>query len=667
MKQIFIIAIALLALCGCNDSLEMENVKGSLDLDMIQPTDDNSFYYYYQGEKQMLSVNTSYAYVCRVISADEEEVDALITIDNKSEHVGGEVSTKKIIEYEQRYYGYEKKEVSTKQGILSIKEYRELLTSGKFAPVGLMSPSFKSAEGDEFHVAPEFYVKLKDDKDLDILTKLASEYGAKVAGKNLVPQWYTVYCTEQSKMNSLDMSNAFYETGLFAATTPGFVGCMKPTTTDPLYSYQWGIENTGQYGGSSTVGIDIEGEKAIKIATGSNIKVGVIDTGIDYSHPDINNTAYSYNSYTGVEYSSSATIYNQSKAHGTCCAGIIAAISNNSEGVSGIAPQSNVVAISNYMDTNHTTAIQLANSFTWAKNKGLSVISCSWYWLTPTDVLTNAINDAATNGRGGRGCIIVFASGNNNLSSVSYPSYLDNVICVGAIDPYGLRMSPSSLTGEPWGSNYGSALDVTAPGVLIATTDISGTKGCNAGSSSFEIPNNFFSSDFSDNNYTRRFDGTSSATPFVSGIAASILSRKPTLTRDAVTEIIEKTCTKLSSYTFNTSSMHPNGTWNQEVGHGLVNAFDAVFKAYAYPNEHEISGSSIVTTSGTNYIVNYLPTATSAQWRVEPSENFTIQRTGYNTARVISSTPGLTATLYADIKLSGGSVFTTLSKVITTE
>ena len=143
---------------------------------------------------------------------------------------------------------------------------------------------------------------------------------------------------------------------------------------------------------------------------------------------------------------------------------------------------------------------------------------------------------AISNGRNGLGCVIVFAAGNNNNSTVSYPANaIADIVAVGALSPCGERKNPSSCDGETnWGSNYGTALDVMAPGVLIPTTDISGSAGYSSG------------------DYFNRFNGTSSACPHVAGIAALVLSVNPSLTQKEVVTIIEKTAKKTGNYSYAT-------------------------------------------------------------------------------------------------------------------
>jgi hypothetical protein len=109
------------------------------------------------------------------------------------------------------------------------------------------------------------------------------------------------------------------------------------------------------------------------------------------------------------------------------------------------------------------------NAFNYARNTAqVDVISCSWGGGSPSTSITSAIDNAANNGRNGKGCVVVFCSMNNSQSTVSYPARLPNVIAVGAIQPNGTRATYS---------NYGSDLDVVAPGSSIISTDISGTGG----------------------------------------------------------------------------------------------------------------------------------------------------------------------------------------------
>jgi hypothetical protein len=310
-------------------------------------------------------------------------------------------------------------------------------------------------------------------------------------------------------------------------------------------------------------------------------------------------------------------------AHGTNVSGIIAAIENNI-GIVGVAPQCKIIPIRiAYEDAYHnwvTNDVQIASGFAHAWfNAQADVISCSWGGGSPSTTITNAINDAVNNGRNSKGCPVVFAAGNYN-SIVFYPASLPNVIAVGALSMCNERKRSSSdyndlsqwvdpdpegvtCDGEKWwGSDYGANLDVSAPGVKIYTTDIQGTAGYNNSSGT-------------SGNYFDSFNGTSAATPFVSGIAALILSVRPDLTQAQVRQAIESTCTKLPDYSFSNNSNQPNGTWNDQVGYGRVNAYTAVYSVEPPPY---LTGPSLVCYSAEGtFTVNNLYTGATIIWQYD--------------------------------------------------
>ncbi|MFN8396037.1 MAG: S8 family peptidase [Bacteroidia bacterium] len=247
-------------------------------------------------------------------------------------------------------------------------------------------------------------------------------------------------------------------------------------------------------------------------------------------------------------------------SHGTACAGIVAAEGDNAQGVSGVAPSCGIMSISNSLQGNPTSRQARADGIIWAYTNGAAVISNSWSSSVAYAVIDDAISDAQTLGRGGLGTVIVFAAGNDNASSVSYPANSnDDVIAVGAMSPCGERKNPSSCDGESWGSNYGTDLDVVAPGVKIPTTDRQSTNGYNTSAGTA-------------GDYTQTFNGTSSACPHVAGLAGLLISMNPCLSQRQVCDIIEKTAQKTGSYTYSTTVGRDNGTWNNEMGYGLIDA-----------------------------------------------------------------------------------------------
>jgi len=153
----------------------------------------------------------------------------------------------------------------------------------------------------------------------------------------------------------------------------------------------------------------------------------------------------------------------------------------------------------------------------------------------------------------------VFASGNGGTSTVSYPANVrPGILAVGANQSNGQRASFS---------DHGTALDLVAPGVGTPTTQIGNT---------YSSPN-----------------GTSFASPHVAAVAGLILSINPNLTQLQVANIIESTARKIRTdlYTYSTTAGRPNGTWNNQMGYGLLDAHAAVRGA--------LCGLSTVSVSGT--------------------------------------------------------------------
>lgn len=400
------------------------------------------------------------------------------------------------------------------------------------------APFFTTSDEKEVGLSHLFYVKLKQSADLNQLTPLASANHVEILGNNeYMPLWYTLACTNESQGNALEMANAFYETGKFDSCQPDLM-CdddLFAIVNDPLYSSQWHLKNT------ITPGIDISFEAARGISQGAeNIIVAVLDEGIELNHPDLNVYTVSYDTETGTRPSK---VYG---THGTNCSGFISAKTNNGIGIASIAPECKLMSVSNTLDGTPDCRQKRADGINFACNYGASVISNSWGSSVRYQIIDDAISNALTKGRSGKGCVVVFASGNDYQSTVAYPGNCNpDIIAVGAIGSSGNRAAFS---------NYGSALDVVAPGQSVNSTT--------TGSS-----------------YVSGISGTSFACPIVAGVAALVLSVNPVLTQKQVADIIEKTTKKCGNYTYTTQSGYPNGTWNTQMGYGLVDAYSAVLMA----------------------------------------------------------------------------------------
>ena len=429
--------------------------------------------------------------------------------------------------------------------------------------------TYREKSGKIFGMDNEFSVGLKGATSYAQLQKLAKEYHCIVGEQypyDFMDHMYKMYVSNSSELDAMQIANLFYETELFEFAEPNFLSVNSQlSVNDPLYPQQWALKNTISNGGIK--GVDINVESAWTITTGSSsVKIAILDDGVKWLHPDLAANLLS----PGFDATGLNPTVEPQDGHGTQIAGIIAALQNNIQngnyvGVTGISPNSKImpVCVTRYGPStlNYITGgSYLVDGINWAMQNGADIMNISLDTPERTDV-TIAVIYAAQNGRGGKGCIFVGASGNNGWA---FPTTISEVIAVGAIDRDGYRASFSA---------YGTGLDVVAPGVDISSTDPSSLE------------------------YTDNLDGTSFATPHVAGVAALILSINPDLTREEVSYIIERTAKKLvpgfysgyTGYTFNINK--PNGTWNDDVGYGLLNAYDACIVANAskYNNSAMIS------------------------------------------------------------------------------
>ncbi|MGE0930303.1 S8 family serine peptidase [Peijinzhouia sedimentorum] len=460
-----------------------------------------------------------------------------------------------------------------------------------------IAPSFK-VNGEVIGLSQFFYVKLKQEQDIDLLEQLANENGVEIVGNDsFMPLWFILACDKNSKGNALEVANRFYESGNFLSAQPDFIeDNISSCVNDTLFDLQWYLKNTGQSGG--TVGNDIEICQAWDISDGcENIVVAVLDQGLEIDHPDFNNiSTISFDTETGI--SPATTIYGN---HGVAVAGVVGATANNSLGIAGVAPNVELMSINNSLAPVPLSRQNRAAGINFAWQNGAAVINSSWRSLIGYQIIDDAIENAVSLGRNGLGTIVVFSSGNDNSSSISYPSSNNNTISVGAIDRNGSRANFS---------NYGSGIDLVAPGVEITTTDRVGSAGYNSGS-----------------DYTT-ISGTSFAAPQVSGIAALILSVNPSLTFQQVRTIIESTADKIGGVAYTLGAGEQAGlTWNNQMGYGRVNAYNAV-KA-AIPTT--ITGSSLVCSSQTSFTLNNAPSGSMVTWQVIGPPNFFTTSSGSGT------------------------------------
>lgn len=418
---------------------------------------------------------------------------------------------------------------------------------------------YKKSENESVGTSNILYLKLKNSNDVTYLNQKSIEKKFIVNySNNFMPLWYRLSLKKESLETSIELANYLYETGLFDAVDPAFMINFKssstivdpPCTDDENFEDLWGLNN------SNNPDIDMNACQAWSISEGAGINVAIIDTGIQKDHIDL---------YSNIHPLSFDTCFGQGSSpsqnyfpHGTMVAGTIGAIKNNGIMVSGIAPQAKLMDISNKLAGSINQSEQLANGINWAWQNGAHIINNSWgdqggqyYDLFHSVILEEAIQNALTLGRNGLGCIVNFASG--NLINIDYPAYVyPEILTVGGIDANGVRTSDSSINSF---SAFGPSLDVVGPGTYIVST----TNG-----DDFDV-----------------MTGTSLASPYVAGVAALMLSVNPCLSGRQVRDIIEKTAQKVGNYNYSITGARTNGTWNNELGYGLVDAYAAVQLAQA--------------------------------------------------------------------------------------
>ena len=347
---------------------------------------------------------------------------------------------------------------------------------------------------------------------------------------------------------------------------------------DPLYKSQWSLPI-------------IQIENAWKKATGKNVVVGVIDTGIDPDHEDLANQLWinpledingngKFDNWSSLEehdgvYGDIDGIDNDGNGfvddiigfdfvdktimfigdaknpdyypfdenrHGTAVASVIAAEHNNNKGITGIAFDSKIMTLRAFDVSGNAECKDIANAIIYAAVNGVDVINMSFGEYMSSPLMHTAIKFADA-----LGCILIASSGNEGTSKPHYPSDYDEVISVGGCNEELQQIY-----------NYGNHLDITAPARNIYSA----------------TPNN---------NYNK-LNGTSFAAPIVSSVAALLKEKNKELTTKDIRNIFQYSASKIKS------------NWTPEYGAGIINAYQAL-------KDPEISDISI-TYPENNSVIN---------------------------------------------------------------
>lgn len=373
---------------------------------------------------------------------------------------------------------------------------------------------------------------------------------------------------------------------------------------DVNFSNQWYLHNTGQvfYNDSyyhlfGTPDADIDLPEALDIGTGSSdIVIAIIDSGIDYTHPELatniwNNTDEipgngiddDNNSYIddirGWYFWQNNNNVTDGHGHGTMCAGLAGAITNNGIGIAGVASNCKIMPVriaNNYWWTSLAMACQ---GIKYAADNGADVISMSWGFTSPV-LLKDMVNYTYD-----KGIFMCAAAGNSNSSEKIYPAGLDKVTAVAMTNQNDSRCCPEDWNISDWGSNYGDWVDIAAPGNAIYSTMPTYHVYWN----DYGFPQNFGWST----------GGTSFSSPLVAGVAALLLSKNPWITPDQVKELL---CDNVDPYN---STVY--------IGTGRLNAQKALAAVPEPKIEVQIKGGIGVSVVIKN---NDIFTYTNTSWQI---------------------------------------------------
>ncbi|MBC7421109.1 MAG: S8 family serine peptidase [Bdellovibrio sp.] len=422
---------------------------------------------------------------------------------------------------------------------------------------GLFSTSAIANRKPADAVPGEYVVRLK--KNINKFNTMQLSQSLRASIKSVIPSLHIVVVKRPVFETTNSAVKSLAENPMVDVVEPNYIYKANQVPNDPMLGQLWGFKNSGQADSGGKVGIagvDIDVEKAWDIETGSkNMIVAVIDTGIDFNHPDLKDNLWTNlaeaNGVAGVDDDGNGVIddihgFNSitgtgnaqdDQGHGSHCAGTIGAKGDDGKGIVGINWNVQLMAVK-FLDANGSGTLENAiKSIDYATRMGAKVLSNSWGGGDFSQTLFDVI-DASSKA----GAIFIAAAGNdgsNNDDVAAYPASfeVENVLSVAAINNRGELADFS---------NYGKKLvHLGAPGVNI----YSSTGGA-----------------------YDSWSGTSMATPHVSGVAALVWAHEPTLTAVELKHRLMQSARPIA------------GLRNKTQTGGLLNAYNALTNTTPAPD-----------------------------------------------------------------------------------
>ncbi len=340
---------------------------------------------------------------------------------------------------------------------------------------------------------------------------------------------------------------------------------IQPRVSKQVFAQQWHLRDSIINGVSVSAHVNID--EAHAITRGSLATIAVIDDGVDVDHPEFARPGKVVAPRDVTLRVDDARPRRRTDEHGNACAGVACAA--GVDGAEGVAPEAKLIPI---RLASGLGSMAEADAFRHAADHGADVISCSWgpvdgRWFDSNDPTHNhfeplpastrdALVYATTQGRGGKGCVVLFAAGNGR-ESVDNDGYASSpmVIAVAACNDTSRRSVYSDFGKAVWccfpSNDFGfqnfQQPDPLTPGIW--TTDRRGTAGYNPGDIALGD---------TEGNYTNSFGGTSSSCPGAAGVAALVISANPGLSAADVRDVLKRACIKIDPQ---------NGQYDKSTGH----------------------------------------------------------------------------------------------------
>lgn len=387
------------------------------------------------------------------------------------------------------------------------------------------------------HVPGRLLVQLRAGTDRSTVSRVLARVGAKL--QKQVPQIH-LSVLQVPESAATGISTALMRTGLFTFVEPDGVAHSAQTVVDPNdpdFSSQWHLAT-------------IQSPSGWALTTGvTSVPIAIIDSGVDGTHPDLATKLIpGWNFLTGTSNTA------DDLGHGTAVAGTAAAATDNATGVAGVSWGNPIMPLVVLNSSDYASYSDIANAITYAADQGVRVMNISIGGSSASSTLQSAV-DYAWN----KGAVIFASAMNNSTSAPYYPAACTNVVAVSATD------QNDNLASF---SDYGSWIDLSAPGTSILTTMMGGSYGY--------------------------WQGTSFSSPIAAATAALVLSLRPTLSNSSLVALLEQ----------NSDDLGTPG-WDQYFGYGRINVYKAVTAASGLtvdttpPTVSISSPASGATVSGT--------------------------------------------------------------------